>query len=137
MFHWVPFIYRFNCSNHVLKSCFTINLIMKQFLDACIYTWSLHLFHFQSVQLVISKQETDNKIISSFLKIMELLDYVMVVFPLKWMWRWESKQNDNRIGGVMINMLSSSAVDRGLEPRSGQTKDDKIGIYCFTAMQQH
>jgi hypothetical protein len=110
---------------------------MKQFLDACIYTWSLHLFHFQSVQLVISKQETDNKIISSFLKIMELLDYVMVVFPLKWMWRWESKQNDNRIGGVMINMLSSSAVDRGLEPRSGQTKDDKIGIYCFSAMQQH
>jgi hypothetical protein len=110
---------------------------MKQFLDACIYTWSLHLFHFQSVQLVISKQETDNKIISSFLKIMELLDYVMVVFPLKWMWSWESKQNDNRIGGVMINMLSSSAVDRGLEPRSGQTKDDKIGIYCFSAMQQH
>ena len=30
-------------------------------------------------------------------------------------------------------MLASSAVDRGFEPRSGQTKDYKIGIYCFSA----
>ena len=29
----------------------------------------------------------------------------------------------NRIGGVMISVLASSAVDRGFEPRSGQTKD--------------
>jgi hypothetical protein len=29
----------------------------------------------------------------------------------------------NHIGGVMVIMLTSSAVDRGLEPRSGQTKD--------------
>ena len=29
----------------------------------------------------------------------------------------------NRIGGVMISVLASSAVDRGLETRSGQTKD--------------
>jgi hypothetical protein len=33
------------------------------------------------------------------------------------------------MGGV----LASSAVDRGFEPRSGQTKDYKIGIYCFSA----
>jgi hypothetical protein len=26
-----------------------------------------------------------------------------------------------------------SAVDRGFEPRSGQTKDYKIGICCFSA----
>jgi hypothetical protein len=26
-----------------------------------------------------------------------------------------------------------SAVDRGFEPRSGQTKDYKIGIFCFSA----
>ena len=37
------------------------------------------------------------------------------------------------IGGVMVSMLASSAIDRGFEPRSGQTKDYKIGICCFTA----
>jgi hypothetical protein len=34
----------------------------------------------------------------------------------------------NRIGGA------SSVVDHGFEPRSGQTKDFKIGICCFSAM---
>jgi len=29
--------------------------------------------------------------------------------------------------------LASSSVDRGFEPRSGQTKDYKIGICCFSA----
>jgi len=33
----------------------------------------------------------------------------------------------------MVGVLASSAVDRGLEPRSDQTKDYKIGIYCFSA----
>ena len=40
---------------------------------------------------------------------------------------------DNRISGVMLNVLASSAVDRGFEPRSGQTKDNTIGICCFSA----
>jgi hypothetical protein len=39
----------------------------------------------------------------------------------------------NRIGGVIVSMLASSTVDRGFEPRSGQTKDYKIGIFCFSA----
>jgi len=33
----------------------------------------------------------------------------------------------------MVSVLVSSAVDRGFEPRSGQTKDFKIGICCFAA----
>jgi hypothetical protein len=33
----------------------------------------------------------------------------------------------------MVSVLGSSVVDRGFEPRSGQTKDDKIGICCFSA----
>ena len=37
------------------------------------------------------------------------------------------------IGGVMVGMLASSAVDCGFESRSGQTKDYKIGICSFTA----
>ena len=42
-------------------------------------------------------------------------------------------RNINRIGGVMISVLASSAVDRGFEPPSGQTKDYKIGMCCFSA----
>ena len=40
---------------------------------------------------------------------------------------------ENRINGVMVSVLDSSAVDRGFEPRSSQTKDYKIGMCCFSA----
>ena len=33
----------------------------------------------------------------------------------------------------MVMGFLSSAVDRGFEPRSGQTKDYKIGMRCFSA----
>ena len=39
----------------------------------------------------------------------------------------------HRIGGVMVSVLASSALDRGFEPQSGQTKDYKLGICCFSA----
>jgi hypothetical protein len=39
----------------------------------------------------------------------------------------------DRIGGVMVSVIASSAVDRGLESRSGKTKDYKSGICCFSA----
>ena len=45
----------------------------------------------------------------------------------KYPWR------NNRIGDVMVSVLSSSAVDRGFEPLSGKTKDYKISICCFSA----
>jgi hypothetical protein len=32
----------------------------------------------------------------------------------------------------MVNMLVSRAVDCGFKPWSGQTKDHKIGICCFS-----
>jgi hypothetical protein len=32
----------------------------------------------------------------------------------------------------MISVLALSAVDYGFEPRSGQTKDFRIGICCFS-----
>ena len=35
----------------------------------------------------------------------------------------------------MVSLLASSAVDRGFESRSGQTKDYKISICCFFAKQ--
>ena len=40
---------------------------------------------------------------------------------------------NNRIVGVMNGLFASSAVDRGFEPRSGQIKDYKIGMCCFSA----
>jgi hypothetical protein len=39
----------------------------------------------------------------------------------------------NRIVGVMVSALASGAVDREFEPRSGQTKDYKFCICCFSA----
>ena len=44
------------------------------------------------------------------------------------------KMIEVRIDGAMVSVLASSVVDRGFEPRSGQTKDCKIGICCFSAM---
>jgi hypothetical protein len=43
----------------------------------------------------------------------------------------------NRICGVMVSVLASSAVAHRFEPRSGQTKDYKIGIFaaCFVEKQ--
>jgi hypothetical protein len=39
----------------------------------------------------------------------------------------------NSIGGVMISVFASNAVDRGFDPGSGQTKDYTIDICCFSA----
>ena len=36
----------------------------------------------------------------------------------------------------MVTELPSRAIDRGFEPRSGQTKDYKIGICCFFAKHE-
>ena len=42
-------------------------------------------------------------------------------------------RNANSIGGVMVSVLASSAVDRRFDPRSDQTKDYKICMCCFSA----
>ena len=36
------------------------------------------------------------------------------------------------IGGVMVSVFASSAVDREFESRSSHTKDNKIGICYFS-----
>ena len=50
----------------------------------------------------------------------------LILFPL-------TSNNSNRIGGVMVSVLASNAIDRGFESRSSHTKDYKIGICCFSA----
>ena len=37
-----------------------------------------------------------------------------------------------RVGGVMVSVLASRAVDRVFEPWSGETKDYKISMCCFS-----
>ena len=39
----------------------------------------------------------------------------------------------NRIAGVLVSVIASSAVDCGFEYRLCKTKDYKIGICCFSA----
>ena len=43
----------------------------------------------------------------------------------------------HRIGGVMVSVLVSSAIDRGFEPRSGQTKDYKLVFVASPLSTQH
>ena len=38
-----------------------------------------------------------------------------------------------RLGGVIVSVFASSAVDRGFEPQSGQAKDYNIDICCYSA----
>jgi hypothetical protein len=47
--------------------------------------------------------------------------------------RSEALTTGNSIGGVMVSVLVSIAVDRGFKPQSGQTKDYNNGICCFSA----
>ena len=44
-----------------------------------------------------------------------------------------SSSDHDRIGGVMVSVLASSSVDGGFEPWSGQAKEYRIGICCFSA----
>ena len=53
-----------------------------------------------------------------------MIDIAEILFTHFWL---------DRIGGVMVIVLASSAIDCGFEPRSGQTKDYEIGICCFSA----
>ena len=39
----------------------------------------------------------------------------------------------NCIGGVMVSVLASVAIDLGVESQSGQSKNYKIGICYFSA----
>ena len=42
------------------------------------------------------------------------------------------KKGFNCIGGVLVSVLVSSAVDRVFEPQYGQTKGYNIDICCFS-----
>ena len=52
-------------------------------------------------------------------------------------WLNRSRNSGYRIGCVMVSMLASCLVDRGFELQSGQTKDYKICICCFSAPKTH
>ena len=54
----------------------------------------------------------------------------------------DSNNNKNKIKanygicGVTFTMITLCVVDHVFEPRSGQTKDYEIGIYCFSAKHE-
>ena len=54
---------------------------------------------------------------------MHIARQIMDIFP----------ENRYRIGGIMVSVLASSAIDRGFQPWSGQTKDYTFGICYFSA----
>jgi hypothetical protein len=58
----------------------------------------------------------------------EVVDFIVSV-KILFGWYIVTSKEFNRISGVMVSMISSSAVD----PRLGQTRDYKINICCFTA----
>jgi len=41
--------------------------------------------------------------------------------------------NNNHIDSLIVNLLASIVVDHGFDPRSGKTKDYKIGICCLSS----
>ena len=43
----------------------------------------------------------------------------------------------NHVSGVLVSVITSSAVDRWFEPRSNQTKDYKIGSFASQLSTQH
>ena len=60
--------------------------------------------------------------------VLKLINIPSYIWSLIFLLRWK-----NRIADVMVSVLASSVVDRGFEPRLGQTKDFQIGICCFSA----
>ena len=48
-----------------------------------------------------------------------------------------SYMDKNRIGGVIINVFASNAVDREFDPGSGQTKDYKLIVVASLLSMQH
>ena len=59
--------------------------------------------------------------------------YIIQLLELSVRGDWMLHVHFNRIGGVMVRVLTSSVVDRGLKLQYGQTKDYKISICCFSA----
>ena len=49
---------------------------------------------------------------------------------------FQGSLNQDRIGGVMVSVVASSAVDREIEHRSGQTNDYETGICCLSTKHE-
>jgi hypothetical protein len=56
------------------------------------------------------------------------------VLPVVWTNRITTRRN--RIIGIMVSMLASSAVDRAFESQKCHTKDFQIGICYFSAKHE-
>jgi hypothetical protein len=88
----------------------------------------LKWYNFKKLQISISYNKKSN--ILSFNGIHQGMSEMWIPLELQHSGSHQSEFNNqiwtpfrkNRIGGVMISVLALSAVGRGFEPRSGQTK---------------
>jgi hypothetical protein len=85
-----------------------------------IVTWSIELFWMTYVRILcVQIIFLPYEMLDEYLY--KCVDKILCIYSI------------NRIGGVMVSVYASSAVDRGFEPRSCQTKDYEIGICCFSS----
>jgi energy-coupling factor transporter transmembrane protein EcfT len=69
------------------------------------------------------------------LKFNSLLSLFILFSNLTWFGCWKNEtlvQNEPQQSYDSVSLLASSVVDHGFEPLCGQTKDNTIGISCFS-----
>ena len=84
-------------------------------------TWKIIMFLKQICNYIVYKYSWFSKLL-----------FLTIMFQYLSQWFWILLHYKNRIGGVIVSVLSLSVVDRGFEPRSAQIKDYEIGICCFS-----
>ena len=101
------------CTLYVSKVCITRSLVKIS--HSCISFHSITVILFHMIYCLYLKTQISNSVYTA-----RLWNNLLHV------------RSQNRIGGGMVSVFASSVVDRGFESRSGQTKDFKIGICCFS-----
>ena len=115
---------RYNCSvvcKTWMLSC-TLWHVVK-YRDPCLW-WNvpileylLHIRTYTSIELIREKKSAYCSEIYDSHYMYIFIDFGTIIIPI-----------GNRIGGVMVSVLVSSAIDRGFESRSGQIKDYTIQL---------
>ena len=86
------------------------------------------------IQVLSIEFSCENKIVWNIGKWHWTRKFSKKEYGCKWyITNYQTLHLDTNRGGEMSSVLASSAVDRGFEPRSAQTKDYTIGICCISA----
>ena len=114
-------------------------MVIKSFSNNWCRKWwifSHHLSRTEIWQILLISPRTERKFkqwwMNYQIKTFLWSIYILLIY-ISFLWYFKCYILVNRIGGVMVSVLVSSAVDRGFEPRSGQSKDYYIAICCLSA----